>query len=267
MISPPPLEILLKRDRAVVVGGLAGITLLAWFYLVHLHRAMAMPMDMMNMPGMAMPMMQDWRASDFLLTFVMWAVMMVGMMVPSVAPMVLTFATVNRRRAERGGPYVPAGIFLAGYLAAWATFSFLATVAEWRLHAAALLNAQTQTLAPRLAAGLLIAAGIFQLTPAKNACLTHCRSPLDFLTTEWREGWSGALRMGLKHGSYCIGCCWMLMALLFVAGVMNLLWVAALSVFVLAEKLFPRGRLISYVGGAVCSAAGVIWLARLLGAA
>src|SRR2546422_1672961 len=157
MTSSPPLEILLKRDRAVVVGGLAGITLMAWFYRVHLHRAMAMPMDMMNMPGMAMPMMQDWRASDFLLTFVMWAVMMVGMMVPSVAPMVLTFATVNRRRAERGGPYVPAGIFLAGYLAAWATFSFLATVAEWRPHPAAPPKTGRRNPAPRPAARPFVA--------------------------------------------------------------------------------------------------------------
>src|SRR2546428_7425220 len=165
MTSSPPLEILLKRDRAVVVGGLAGITLLAWFYLVHLHRAMAMPMDMMDMPGIAMPMMQDWRPSDFLLTFVMWAVMMVGMMVPSVAPMVLTFATVNRRRAERGGPYVPAGIFLAGYLAAWTTFSFLATVAEWRLPPAAPPNAAAQNPAAPPPPRLLYAPRNFHLPP------------------------------------------------------------------------------------------------------
>jgi predicted metal-binding membrane protein len=258
------VETLLKRDRAVVLLGLAGITVLSWLYLLHLNRSMAMSMDMANMPDMSMPMMQQWRATDFLLTFVMWSVMMVGMMVPSVAPMVLTFATVNRRRAERGGPYVPTGIFLAGYLVAWTIFSLIATLAEWRLHAASLLNSDTQTLAPRLAAGILVAAGIFQLTPFKNACLTQCRSPLDFLTTEWREGWGGALRMGLKHGVFCVGCCWMLMALLFVAGVMNLLWVAAIAAFVLAEKLLPRGRLISFAGAAVCLVAGLVWLSRTL---
>src|SRR5256712_7437329 len=165
MTSSPPLEILLKRDRAVVVGGLAGITLLAWFYLVHLHRAMAMPMDMMDMPGIAMPMMQDWRPSDFLLTFVMWAVMMVGMMVPSVAPMVLTFATVNRRRAERGGPYVPAGIFLAGYLAAWTTFSFLATVAEGRAGAGGPPAAGEPAPAPPPPPGPFCAARVFHPPP------------------------------------------------------------------------------------------------------
>ncbi len=264
MAHSQALESLLKRDRLVVTLGLAGITILAWLYLVHLNRTMAMPMGMPNMAGMVMPMMQGWRAADFFLTFAMWAVMMVGMMVPSVAPMVLAFATVNRRRAERGGPYVPTGIFLVGYLAAWTAFSFLATLAEWRLHTAALLDIRTQTAAPWLGGGLLVAAGVFQLTPAKNACLSRCRSPLEFLTTEWREGWGGALRMGLKHGAFCVGCCWMLMALLFVAGVMNLLWVAGIAAFVLAEKLLPRGRFVSFVGATACLVAGVAWLSRAL---
>ncbi len=258
------LEALLRRDRVLVTAGLCAVTALAWLYLVHLHRSMGMGMEMGDMPDMAMPMMTPWRAADFLLMFVMWAMMMVAMMVPSAAPMVLTFATVNRRRAERGAPYVPTGMFLAGYLVVWTVFSLLATLAEWRLHAAALLNPMTQTVAPRLAAGLLVATGIFQLTPAKNACLIRCRSPLDFLTTEWREGWGGAFRMGLKHGAFCVGCCWILMGLLFVAGIMNLLWVAVIAAFVLAEKLLPRGRLISYIGAAACLTVGLIWFSQTL---
>jgi predicted metal-binding membrane protein len=121
---------------------------------------------------------------------------------------------------------------------------------------------QTQIIAPRLAGGILVATGIFQLAPFKNACLTHCRSPLDFLTTGWREGWGGAVQMGLKHGAFCVGCCWMLMVLLFVAGVMNLLWVAAIAAFVLVEKIFPRGRLVSWMGGAACLLTGLVWLLR-----
>jgi len=262
MIENLRVEELIKRDRVVLLMTLSGITVLSWLYLIHLDRSMADPMDRMGMAGMSMPMMNDWRATDFFLTLVMWSVMMVGMMLPSAAPMLLTFATVTRRRAQRGGPYIPTGIFLAGYLTAWTLFSFVATFAEWRLHAASLLNMQTQTIAPRLAGGILVAAGIFQLAPFKNACLSHCRSPLDFLTTEWREGWSGAVQMGLKHGAFCVGCCWMLMVLLFVAGVMNLLWVAAIAAFVLVEKMFPRGRLVSWIGGGACVLAGLVWLLR-----
>jgi predicted metal-binding membrane protein len=262
MIENLSLEELIKRDRAVLLLALGGITVLSWLYLIHLDHSMADPMDMTGMAGMSMPMMKDWRATDFFLTFVMWSVMMVGMMLPSAAPMLLTFATVTRRRAQRGGPYIPTGIFLAGYLTAWTLFSLLATLAEWQLHAASLLNMQTQIIAPRLAGGILVAAGIFQLAPFKNACLSHCRSPLDFLTTEWREGWGGAVQMGLKHGAFCVGCCWMLMVLLFVAGVMNLLWVAAIAAFVLVEKMFPRGRLVSVMGGAACLLAGLVWLLR-----
>jgi predicted metal-binding membrane protein len=263
MIENLSVEELIKRDRVVLLLALAGITVLSWLYLIHLDRSMAGTMDMAGMAGMSMPMMGEWRATDFFLTFVMWSVMMVGMMLPSAAPMLLTFATVTRRRAQRGGPYIPTGIFLAGYLTIWMLFSFVATLAEWRLHAAALLNMQTQIIAPRLAAGALVAAGIFQFAPFKNTCLSHCRSPLDFLTTEWREGWSGAVRMGLKHGAFCVGCCWMLMVLLFVAGVMNLLWVAAIAAFVLVEKMFPRGRLVSWMGGAVCLLAGLVWLLHI----
>lgn len=257
MTGSLPLETVLRRDRLIVTLGLLGITALAWLYLFHLNRSMSMPMDM---PGMAMPKMEEWRAVDLVLTFVMWCVMMVGMMVPSVAPMVLTFALVSRQRAALGRPYVPAAIFLAGYLFAWFSFSLLATLAEWRLHQAALLDPMTQTVAPRLAAAILVLAGIFQFTPAKNACLARCRSPLQFLAHEWREGWVGTFRMGVKHGAFCVGCCWMLMALLFVAGVMNLLWVAIVAAFVMVEKVLPRGRWISFAGAVAFLTGGLLLL-------
>ncbi len=189
---------------------------------------------------------------------------MVGMMVPSAAPMVLLFATINRKRAESRAGFVPTSIFLAGYLLAWTAFSFLATLAQWRLQAAAILNPHTQAVTPWVGGIVLIAAGIFQLTPAKKACLKHCRSPLEFISRHWKEGYRGALRMGLEHGLYCAGCCWMLMALLFVAGVMNLLWVATIAAFVLAEKILPRGFLVSLTAGGLLMTAGIVLLVRTL---
>jgi len=258
------LENLLKQEKRVVAAGLVLLTALAWVYLLHLNRAMAMPMaGMPDMPGMMMPMTHDWTATDLLMTFLMWAAMMVGMMVPSAAPMILTFAAVNRQRAQRGRPYVPTAIFLAGYLIAWTAFSAFAALAQWKLQAAALLDAHTQKAVPGVAGSLLLLAGLFQLTPWKNACLTRCRSPLDFLTTQWREGRGGAFRMGLLHGFYCVGCCWMLMTLLFVVGVMNLAWVAAIAAFVLAEKLLPYSLVARGFGAAICLAAGLAWIGRI----
>src|ERR1700690_3554352 len=175
--------------------------------------------------------------------------MMVAMMIPSAAPMILTFAMVNRKRREQERPFVPTGIFLLGYLAVWTGFSALAAVAQWILHARALLSPMMVSTSPILGGGLLIAAGIFQWTPLKNACLTHCRSPLGFLMTDWREGRWGALFMGLKHGAYCAGCCWILMALLFVAGVMNLWWIAIIAVLVLLEKVAPKGFGVGKIAG------------------
>jgi predicted metal-binding membrane protein len=194
------------------------------------------------------------------LLFVMWAVMMVAMMVPTAAPMILIFATLNRRRRDRQQPYVPTTIFLGGYLLVWTGFSALAMLAQWGLHSAALLSPMMVSTSPLLGGILLLAAGVFQWTPLKYTCLKHCRSPMGFLMTDWREGARGALMMGLKHGSYCTGCCWFLMALLFVAGVMNLLWVTAIMVFVLVEKIAPRGDLVGRVAGGVLVLAGLVIL-------
>jgi predicted metal-binding membrane protein len=191
--------------------------------------------------------------------FLMWAEMMVAMMLPSAAPMILTFAAVNRKRREQEEPFVPAGIFVLGYLAIWTGFSVLAALAQWALHSTALLSPMMVSTSPVLGGTLLIMAGVFQWTPLKHACLRHCRSPLSFLITDWREGSGGAFIMGLKHGAYCTGCCWFLMALLFVAGVMNMWWVALIAIFVLLEKIAPKGLLIGKVTGLLLAGWG-LWM-------
>lgn len=196
----------------------------------------------------ASPDSAPWQSGEIVPLSVMWSEMMFAMMLPSVTPMVLMFAAVNRKRHESDRPYVPAGIFVAGYFIDWIVFSVLISVAQWALHSTALLSPAMASTNSWLGGSLLIAAGIFQWSPLKNACLVHCRSPLGFLMTDWKEGRVGALKMGLKHGYYCIGCCWILMALLFVAGVMNLWWVGVLSILVLVEKTAPNG---SWVGRAI----------------
>ena len=254
MTNPSPLEIVLKRDRALVAAALAALMLLAWAYIVYLARSMGGMDDgggMMDMGAVAGPRWAVWGVADFTLMFLMWAVMMAAMMLPSAAPMLLAFAAVNRRRRENRGPFVPTGIFLGGYLLVWGVFSLAATGAQWGLNAVALLSPSMALagFSPLLGGVLLLAAGVFQWTPLKHACLRHCRTPMGFLTADWREGRGGALRMGLQHGGYCLGCCWALMALLFVLGVMNLLWIIALSALVLAEKALPGGLWIGRLAG------------------
>jgi predicted metal-binding membrane protein len=255
MKNATPLAALLKRDHTIVLSGLIAISLLAWAYMVYL----AWDMEHMKM---AMPQMQIWGAVDLVLLFVMWAVMMVAMMVPSAAPLILIFVGVNRKRQELEDPVVPTTVFLGGYLLIWIGFSAIATLAQWVLHTAALLSPMMESTSSVMGGVLLLAAGIFQWTPFKNVCLKHCRSPLGFIMTNWREGTWGALIMGLKHGSYCVGCCWILMALLFVAGVMNLLWVAIIAAFVLAEKVLPRGDVVGHFAGVVLFLAGIILLSH-----
>ena len=265
--APDPIAVLVGRDRALVWTGVAGLAVVAWLYLVHLSRGMAgMPSDggMAGMPGMA-PVLAPWTLADLLATVAMWAIMMVAMMLPSAAPVILLSAAVNRKRREQGGLAVPTGVFVLGYLLVWGGFSVGAALAQWGLHTAALLSPAMATTSPILAGALLIAAGVYQLTPLKEVCLAKCRSPLGFLMTEWREGPAGALRMGLRHGTYCLGCCWMLMGLLFVLGVMNLLWVAVIAGFILLEKVAPGGPMMGRVGSAVLILAGVVMLGRATG--
>ena len=159
--------------------------------------------------------------------------------------MILLFAAVNRKRCEQERPFVSTGIFLLGYLVVWSVFSAVATIVQWHLHERALLTSMMVSASPLLSGATLTAAGLFQLTPLKHTCLKHCRSPLGFLVTDWRDGAWGAFLMGLQHGSYCLGCCWLLMTLLFVAGVMNLVWLAVITIFVLLEKVAPAGMHLS----------------------
>jgi predicted metal-binding membrane protein len=254
----------LHRERLIIGGCLAAMVILAWLYLFQTKTAMpGMDMTGMDMPGMVMLDLSKWGPATVLLLFVMWTVMMVAMMVPSATPMILTFLSVNQRRKAADRPYVPTAIFVFGYLAVWTAFSAAATFAEWGLHQAAMLSITMTATNKALNGGLLIAAGIFQWTPLKRACLKACRSPLSFLMSEWREGTAGAFVMGLRHGAYCTGCCWFLMALLFVAGVMNLLWVAVIAVFVMAEKISPKGEFLARVAGIALMIAGTLQLVHL----
>jgi predicted metal-binding membrane protein len=246
---------LLLRQRVVIVAALLAVTALGWLYLfgeaTDMTAAMAGMDRAMNMPSRS--------AVELLLLFAMWWVMMTGMMLPGVAPVILTFATVNNNRRARGESYVPAALFATGYLVAWGGFSLAATLVQWALERAALLSPMDMVTDSRLLGGLLfLAAGLYQFTPPKLACLRFCRSPIDFVVNHWRDGAGGALHMGMTHGLYCLGCCWMLMLLLFAVGVMNLLWVAGLAMVVLTEKL-TAGPWIGRTGGVLLAIYGV-WL-------
>jgi predicted metal-binding membrane protein len=208
--------------------------------------------------------LRPWGITEFALTFLMWSVMMVGMMLPTAMPMTLIYMSVVRKAKEDGAVVAPTLVFIAGYLGVWGLFSVVATGAQWALESAALLSPMMVSTSPVLGAGLLVLAGAYQLTPAKHACLSHCHSPVHFIAHHWRPGTLGALRMGASHGLYCLGCCWALMLLLFVGGVMNLLWIAAIAFFVLAEKLLPYGRVPSWVAGAAMMGAGVVLAVRAL---
>lgn len=227
-----------RVDRLVVALSLAGVAGLAWFYLWR----MAMPMA-------AMPAMNP---APLALTFVMWVVMMAGMMLPSAAPTVLLYGAMVRKHAERGTALPAVWVFVSGYLLVWAGFSLAAALLQAALEHAALLTPTMASASKWLNGMLLVAAGVYQLTPLKDLCLSKCRNPVQFFMTHWRPGTAGALRMGITQGAYCVGCCWMLMLLLFAVGVMNLAWVALIAAFVLLEKLIPAGRLTArFAGGAL----------------
>ena len=246
------LESIVRRDRAVTAAALGALTLLAWLYLVRLHGETAEMADM----GMAIG---AWRLHDALMAVVMWAVMMIAMMLPSAAPMILVFTAINRkRRPDAGTPHVSTALFVAGYLMMWTGFSVAAAAAQWTLQHVALMAPATMTVAPRVGAAFLILAAIYQVTPFKYACLARCQTPFGFLMAEWREGDAGAVLMGARHGLFCLGCCWVLMALLFVVGVMNLAWVAVLAGFVLLEKLVAHHS-VSWASAAVL-VAGAVWM-------
>ena len=190
-----------------------------------------------------------WTPDYAVLMFFTWWIMMMAMMLPSATPMILLFAMVNRKQRDKGAPYVPTGLFAASYLLVWGAFSLVAVSAQWGLERSGLLSPAMASTSVLLGAGLLIAAGIYQLTPLRHACLRHCRSPIAFITQHWRPGDLGALRMGIAHGAFCTGCCWFLMVLLFYGGAMNLYWVVGLALFVLLEKTIPAGHWLSRIAG------------------
>ena len=274
-MSGGALEAVLRRDRAVVLAALAAVTALAWVYVLRL--AAAMHSDAMGggsgaaMAGMPMAEtlgagIRPWGPTEFAFMFGMWALMMVGMMLPSAAPMILIYARVARQAVARGKPFAPTAWFAAGYLLAWTAFAVLATGAQWALESALVLTPMMATASAGLGGALLLAAGLYQWTPLKDACLSQCQSPLVFIQRHggFRSGPADALGLGARHGVYCIGCCWALMGLLFVGGVMNVLWIAGIAILVLLEKVVPAGRLIPRLSGAVLVGAGA-WV--LLGAA
>jgi len=239
------------RDRSVVAASLVLVVALAWLYLWHDAAMMA------DMAGMTMPL-----PGLFVMTFLMWTVMMAGMMLPGAAPAILLYAAMVRRNGERGTLLPAVWIFVGGYLAAWTAFSLAVAAMQIAMERAAMLTPAMTAAHTGLSAGILIAAGVYQWLPLKNVCLAWCRQPLQFFLTRWRSGAAGTFRMGAEHGMYCVGCCWALMLLLFVAGVMNLLWVALIAAFVLLEKLLPAGVLTARLAGAALVLAGVGLLMR-----
>jgi predicted metal-binding membrane protein len=250
------LEQLIRRDRMLMASGLAVTTVLAWIYLLRAASAMnAMAAEAKMHAAMGMADMRMWGASDWAGLFVMWAVMMVAMMLPSAAPMILLVLGVYRRRGDDQAR-ASGVMFVAGYILAWTAFSAAAATLQIVFHRTALVAGDMRFRSAALSGVVLILAGIYQWLPVKNVCLSHCQSPLRFLSEHWREGTRGALLMGVDHGLFCVGCCWLLMALLFVLGVMNLFWIAALAAFVLLEKLAMRGAAISRAAGLAAAAWG-----------
>jgi len=250
-----PIEWIARHERIVVMAALGAVVVLAWGLLLA-GTAVDMPHD-----GAAEHASHAGPLGRFLAVFVMWAVMMVAMMLPSAAPVILLFAALMRARAP-SSPLPRAAIFASGYVLVWGVFSLVATLAHMALEHAALLSSAIRTRSAILAGVLLVAAGVYQFTPLKDACLRQCRSPIQFLTRHWRTGLGGALRLGLFHGVYCVGCCWALMGLLFVGGIMNVAWVAVLAVFVLLEKTaFLGTRVGRAVSGAGLVAAGAVAIA------
>jgi predicted metal-binding membrane protein len=279
MFQAPAFERLLKRDRAVTLAGLTALCALAWLYIVtgaglgmsawemttlalfpHQHAHDMMP----SMPGMDMgataPMWMAWGFATWALVIAMWWIMMIAMMTPSATPIILLYAHVYRHALLQGqkvqGKVAPTGAFAAGYLLVWLGFAAAAATLQWGLERAGLVSTIMMGSQSRLLSGaVLITAGLYQLSPLKNICLAQCRTPASFLSRYWRPRAMGALRLGAMHGGYCVGCCWLLMALLFVGGVMNLTWIAALAILVLIEKVLPPGQWV----GRVVGIALIVW--------
>jgi predicted metal-binding membrane protein len=272
-MSDAAIEAVLRRDRVIVAAAVVILTALAWAYVWWLAADMDMGgMDMSDFRmipagmGLMMPATAPWTTTEFAFVFVMWAVMMIGMMTPSVAPMLLVYARVGQEAAQQGKPLAASAYFAAGYLLTWIGFALLATSAQWVLERSALLTPTMAGAGDIFGGAVLVVAGIYQWTPLKDACLRQCQAPWWFIQRHggFRADARCALALGACHGAYCIGCCWALMALLFVGGVMNVLWIAAIAILVLAEKVVPACRVISRTAGAGLFAGGAWLLAQAL---
>jgi len=236
-----------RLERTAISGTILVAIFASWYYMLY---------DMtMNMAPVA-----TWSAYDILLLVIMWAIMMAGMMLPSAFPVILLMANINQKRQTNGLSYTPTLFFVLGYLLTWCFYSLIISALQYTLHHIEILNSMMVSNNNIFSASLLIFAGCYQFSPFKHKCLHLCRSPLSLIASNWREGIIGALSLGIKHGSYCLGCCWFLMALLFVAGVMNLTWILILTLVVLVEKLTPNGEILSKILGVALIFYGLSYL-------
>lgn len=254
MTNNPIAEAVIKRDRNIILVGLTTIVLVTAIYTVNMAHSYG---------EISVAMLQHHNytghgGDSFLNLFIMWTVMQIAMMSPTAVPMILMHTKVERSRHPEQSPVVATALFFLGYIIVWVVFSGIFAIVQMVLQSSALLSSQMASMSPWLAGGILIAAGLFQFSKLKEVCLNECRSPVTYFMLEWREGNIGALLMGLKHGVHCVGCCWVLMALLFVAGVMNLLWMAIITAFVLIEKVMPKGDTFGRVGGAGLAIWGIV---------
>lgn len=248
------------RDRFFITSSLAVVVALAWGYLY----VLATNMPAMSKMDVAMSAgIRPWSLAESFLMFAMWVVMMVGMMVPTAMRAVLIYAGISHRAHAQGTPVAPTYWFVTGYAVVWSGFGLAATLFQAGFDRLGLLSPLMVSSSPLLGAGLLIAAGAYQLTPWKDVCLQHCQSPAMYLATRFRPGVGNAFALGMRHGTYCLGCCWLLMGLLFLGGVMNLLWIAAITGFVLLEKLLPASLRVARLSGWLMMFTGVLYLSNV----
>jgi predicted metal-binding membrane protein len=252
--APQPMMAFVARQHWRLAAVLAA-SVVGWAFLVWLSFNMDDPLAELMMPDST-----SWSVASALAIWLMWALMMAAMMLPSALPVILAFARLGRRSGEQAR----GGSFVAAYLLVWSAFSVAAVLAQWALQAMDWIDPMIVSTSAPLNALLLLVAGVYQFSPLKKACLSGCRTPVVFLMGEWRPGIGGAFVMGVRHGLLCVGCCWALMALLFVGGVMNLAWIAALSLVVAVEKMAPSGERMAMVLGIGLMAAGAARLVMAL---
>ena len=246
------LEKILNNDRLLIIAGIAIVSLIAWMYMVK--------MSVATGSLISVHAVHAWKIPDLISHFVMWVIMMTAMMLPTAGPMILTFSFISRERKKKEQAYVNTSLFVVAYLMVSVGFSFGATLLQWGLHHNALLTSLGASSSYIFSGILLLAAGIFQWSNIKQACLRFCRNPFNFLMANWKEGRTGALHMGIKHGLLCTGCCWALMLLMFIGGVMNLLWMIVITAIILIEKVAPRGDMFGKIAGVCMGAAGIYFI-------